>query len=50
MSPATWARIERARELLKWEPTIGIEEGLRRSVDWYRANRELAVGLELGAI
>jgi len=37
--PATWASIERARELLSWEPRVGLEEGLRRCVDWYLANR-----------
>ena len=27
----------RARELLSWTPTIGLEEGLRRTIDWMRA-------------
>ena len=40
--PATWASIERARELLSWEPRVGLEEGLRRCVDWYLANRAWA--------
>jgi UDP-glucose 4-epimerase len=26
----------RAKEVLGWEPTVGLEEGLRRSVDFYR--------------
>lgn len=30
------ADITRARELLGYEPTISFEEGLRRTVDWYR--------------
>ncbi len=25
----------RARELLRWQPRVGLEEGLRRTVDWY---------------
>ena len=29
----------RARELLGWEPTVGFEEGLRSTIDWYLANR-----------
>jgi len=37
-----------AERLLGWRPQIGIEEGLRRSVDWYYANREFARGLDLG--
>lgn len=27
----------RARELLGWTPKVGLEEGLRRTVEWYRA-------------
>jgi dTDP-glucose 4,6-dehydratase len=29
--------IGRARRLLGWEPGVDLEEGLRRTVDWYRA-------------
>ena len=28
---------DRARDLLGWTPAIGFEEGLRRTVDWYRS-------------
>ena len=28
----------RARELLGWEPTIGIDEGLARTIAWIEAN------------
>lgn len=28
--------IGRARELLGWEPTVGFDEGIARTVDWYR--------------
>ena len=38
----TWADISRARGLLGWTPTIGIEEGIRRTVEWYLANRDWA--------
>ena len=41
----TWANIVRAREVLDWTPAIGIEEGIRRTVEWYRANREWARNL-----
>jgi dTDP-glucose 4,6-dehydratase len=27
----------RAEQLLGWRPTVGIEEGLRRTIDWFRA-------------
>jgi dTDP-glucose 4,6-dehydratase len=32
--------ISKAKRLLDWEPQVGFDEGLRRSVDWYRANRD----------
>jgi nucleoside-diphosphate-sugar epimerase len=28
--------LTRARELLGWEPATGLEEGLRRTVEWFR--------------
>jgi dTDP-glucose 4,6-dehydratase len=31
--------ISRARELLAWEPKIPTEEGLRRTIDWFRTGR-----------
>ncbi len=46
--PATWADVGKANRLLDWSPTISVEEGLRRSVAWYRENREMALQLELG--
>jgi UDP-glucuronate 4-epimerase len=32
----TFADVSRARRLLRYEPRVGLEEGLRRFVDWYR--------------
>jgi UDP-glucuronate 4-epimerase len=46
--PATWADITKARELLGWAPQVSVEEGLRRAVEWYRENREIALAVELG--
>jgi GDP-L-fucose synthase len=37
-----WFDISRARREIGYEPRFGIEEGLRRTVDWYRANRATA--------
>lgn len=45
--PTTWADVSKAGRLLGWRPQVPIEEGLRRSVQWYRDNRELARSLEL---
>lgn len=39
---ATWANINKAREILKWEPTVSLEDGLRRCVSWYKENRDWA--------
>ena len=41
----TWADISRARSLLAWTPTVGIEEGIGRTVNWYLENRDWAKGL-----
>ncbi len=46
--PVTWAHIERARRLLGWEPQVEFKQGIRNCVAWYRANTELANGLDLG--
>lgn len=35
----TYANIDKARRLLGWEPEVSLEEGVRRLVAWYRANR-----------
>ena len=29
----SWADVTAAREVLGWEPTVGLEEGLRRTVE-----------------
>jgi len=46
--PATWADIGKADRLLSWSPKVTVEEGLRRSVQWYRENRQTVLPLELG--
>jgi nucleoside-diphosphate-sugar epimerase len=45
---ATWADISKARKLLGWEPRVPLEEGVRRTVAWYMANRSWASALHLG--
>jgi nucleoside-diphosphate-sugar epimerase len=39
---ATWANVNKARDLLGWEPRVPIEEGIKLSVDWYRENQDWA--------
>ncbi|WP_457626844.1 SDR family NAD(P)-dependent oxidoreductase [Persephonella sp.] len=36
----TWADIEKAEKLLGWKPQIDIDEGLKRTVEWYLENRD----------
>lgn len=33
---ATWADIKKAKRLLKWKPSVSIEAGIERTVDWFR--------------
>lgn len=35
---ATWADISKAKKILGWKPTIDIQEGIRRTVEWYYQN------------
>ncbi len=35
----TWADIEKAEQLLGWKPEIDIDEGLKRTVEWYLENK-----------
>ena len=30
-------RIDLAREVLGWKPEVGLEEGLARTIEWFRA-------------
>ena len=39
---ATWADRAKARRLLDWEPRTAWQDGVRRLVDWYAANRSWA--------
>jgi len=39
---ATWADITHAREILNWEPEIGLDEGLKETVAWYMEERDWA--------
>ena len=41
-----WADISKAREILGWEPRIGLREGMQNLVDWYNAERSWARDIE----
>lgn len=39
--PATWGVIDRARELLGYEPSTSVDEGIEKSVDWFHRVAQL---------
>ncbi len=43
----TAAVIEKAKRVLGWSPIVPPEEGFQKTVDWYRAHRDLVKKLEL---
>jgi UDP-glucuronate 4-epimerase len=40
--------VEKARYLLGWKSEVSVEEGLKRCVEWYQANLDIAQGVNLG--
>ena len=42
---ATWANIGKAKNILKWSPGVKIEEGIERTVKWYKENRDFILSL-----
>jgi len=35
---ATWADINKAKRLLGWKPKVSIEEGIKKTIDWFEEN------------
>ncbi len=44
---STWADISKARNMLSWAPKVHLEEGIRRTVEWFRNNPEVALAIPL---
>lgn len=44
---STWADISKAGELLDWQPTVSVEEGIQKTVDWYRENLPWSAEIQL---
>ncbi|HEX2697474.1 MAG TPA: NAD-dependent epimerase/dehydratase family protein, partial [Anaerolineales bacterium] len=42
---SNWADVSKAKQLLGWEPQIGLTEGVKRLVDWYITERSWASGI-----
>jgi nucleoside-diphosphate-sugar epimerase len=40
------ADVSRAKELLGWQPQVGLDEGMTRLVDWYMQERDWASQVE----
>jgi nucleoside-diphosphate-sugar epimerase len=36
---ATWANIDKANKLLQWMPKVSLEQGIRKTVEWYLENK-----------
>ena len=36
---STWADISKAGKILKWKPTVSLEQGIKNTVDWYLENK-----------
>jgi len=45
--PATWASIDKAKELLGWEPETRLEQGVKLAVEWYLENRGWAKEIQV---
>ena len=45
---STWANIDKAKQLLDWAPNISLDEGLARSVAWYKKNQPWSANIDLG--
>lgn len=44
---ATWADISKAKALLGWEPKVSLEEGIKRTVEWFLENWSWLRGVRL---
>jgi len=44
---ATWADITKTKKLLGWEPKVPLEEGIKRTVDWFKENWEWVKDINL---
>ena len=43
----TWADINKADKLLGWKPTIDLDEGIKKSVEWYLENKSWVKDIKL---
>lgn len=44
---ATWADISEAKQYIGWSPKVSIEEGISKTVQWYKENRDLLKDIKI---
>jgi len=44
---ATWANIDKAKNILGWQPTVSLKEGIERCVEWYVANKSWVANINV---
>lgn len=44
---ATWADITKAKNILDWQPTIKLENGIKTAIDWFVRNRSWITKIKL---
>jgi nucleoside-diphosphate-sugar epimerase len=44
---ATWADISKAQKLLGWSPKVSLEEGIKRTVEWFKQNWDWIKNIKL---
>ncbi len=43
----TWADISKAKKILDWEPKVSFEEGISKTIQWYRDNHDFVKSIRL---
>ena len=43
----TWADISKAKRILGWEPKVPLIEGINKTVEWHKTNRDLLADIRL---
>ena len=46
---ANWAQVDKAGQILGWEPRVSLEEGLKAAIEWYISEREWACQVDTSA-
>lgn len=43
----TWANIEKAKQILDWQPTVKFDQGINKTIEWYKNNRDFVKTIKL---